>query len=76
MKTWKRYDRDGRRAFQTETLRWELTPPSAVKGGSWIQVGGVVQTRESLHCRLLEGLWIQLEGEFLPGKTKVREMRI
>ena len=70
MKTWKRDDRDGRRAFQTETLRWELTPPSAIKGGSWIQVGGVGQTRESLHVGCWKDFGFNWKGSFFLVKPR------
>lgn len=59
-----REDVDGKRALQAEALRWELTPPSTEKGGSWVQVGGEGQVRESLVVGYCKDFGFNQKGSF------------
>lgn len=64
---------DGERALQAEALRWELTPPSTEKGGSWVQVGGEGQVRESLVVGYCKDFGFNRKGSFFllkPGSEK------
>ena len=63
---------DGRRALQAEALR-ELTPPSTENGGSWVQVGGEGQVRESLVVGYCKDFGFNRKGSFFllkPGSEK------